>query len=414
MSTPSTTGPSVNPLFPGPQWTSFRFIDSDVMDSQFKHQLGLALYGMSDIGECLEALRTIGVDDEESWLRAWTARAEVLQQRAELAEEEGRSISAASAYLRASSYWRAGLMHFSFPEDPRVKANALAGYHCYDRYLALSDYPGEYVEIPYEDSFLPSYLYRSPHARGPAPVLIFFQGRDAWPEDTRWVYDGAMRRGYHCLTVQCPGQGMALRVNGLTFRHDWEKVVTPVVDVVVGLDGVDPDRVGLMGASFGGYLAPRAAAFEKRIKLLVANPGYLAWGPTIRASLPDSLNAAWEAGPDAFNAAVAAVGEHSALVEWYVRDSSWKHGVSTPYELFAELDACDLTEVAGRIECETLVMDGTEEAYSPGQAEQLYDALTCPKTFLVFDESTTAQLHCQAGGEATAAEFTLDWLDGRL
>ncbi|MBB5953705.1 pimeloyl-ACP methyl ester carboxylesterase [Saccharothrix tamanrassetensis] len=207
---------------------------------------------------------------------------------------------------------------------------------------------------------------------------------------------------------------MALRVNGLPFRHDWEKVITPVVDVAVGIDGVDPDRIGLMGSSFGGYLAPRAAAFEKRLRVLIANPGYLQWGPTIKAALPDALTDALEAGPDAFNAAVAAVSAVAPVVEWYVRDSQWKHGVSTPYELFRELDACDLSEVARHIECDTLIMDGTEEAYSAGQAELLYDALTCPKEFLLFDASSTAQLHCQAGAEATASEFTLDWLDGRL
>lgn len=403
-----------NPLFPGPQWTSHQFIGSEVMDDQLKHQISMMYFGMSDLGECLEVARQIAVDDEESWMRAWTATAQNLQERAEAAEKRGQRVTAGSAYLRAATYWRASLMHFSFPEDPRTRENALTSYHCYDRYLEMSDYPGEYIKIPYEGSFLPSYLYRSPVAQGRAPLLIFFQGRDAWPEDTRWVYDGAIRRGYHCLSVQCPGQGMALRVNDLRFRHDWENVVTPIVDVAVDLEGVDRDRIGLMGLSFGGYLAPRAAVFEKRLKVLVANPGVLSWGASIKAGLPDMLTRALVEGPDSFNATVTAVSTQSRLIDWFLRDASWKHGAATPYELFQEFEKCDLTDVAADIDCETLVIDGTEESYSTGQARQLYDALTCPKDFLLFDEASTAQLHCQNGATATAAEFTFDWLDGRL
>lgn len=400
-----------NPLIAGPRWTSHQFIASEVMDDQIKHQLSMMFFGMSDLGECLEVARQIRVDDEESWVAAWSERAHALQQRAEAAEKRGRNVTAGDAYLRASTYWRASLMHFSHPEDPRTRANAISSY---DRYLTLSGYPGEPVRIPYEGSFLHSYLYRSPVAKGPAPLLIFFQGRDAWPEDTRWVYDGAIRRGYHCLSVQCPGQGLTLRLNNLPFRYDWEKVVTPIVDVAVTLDGVAPDRIGLMGLSFGGYLAPRAAAFEKRLKVCVANPGVLHWGDSIRSGLPESLGDALAAGPEVFNGAVASMAAHSPLAEWFLRDSAWKHGTSTPYELFQEFDACDLTDVAAGIECETLVMDGAEERFSTGQAELLYDALACPKEFMLFDEDSTAQLHCQNGGTATAAEYTFDWLDGRL
>src|SRR5262249_37077747 len=194
--------------------------------------------------------------------------------------------------------------------------HARASYAAYDRYLALSGYPGEYLEIPYEDSFLPAYLYRSPSAPPNAPLLILGQGRDAWPEDSRWVYDGAMRRGMHCLSLHGPGQGLALRLNGLPFRPDWENVIRPVVDVVVALDGVDPDRVGLMGLSFGGYLAPRAAAFEHRLKVCIADPGVLDWGTAVKAHFPPALLAAFDAGPDAFDAAVAALLAETPRFRW--------------------------------------------------------------------------------------------------
>lgn len=395
-------------------WTAFHFLEDPVLDDQFRHYLSLMLYGMSDLGECLEVARQLELHDEDRWLSAWTEMAERIQARAAAAERGGKTVSASSAYLRAATYWRASLMHFSFREDPRVRRNALAAKDCYERYLELSGYPGEYVEIPYEGSFLPAHFYRSPTASDRAPVLIMHQGRDAWPEDTRWVYEGAIRRGIHCLAFHGPGQGLALRLNGLPFRYDWEKAVTPVVDFVVDLPGVDPERVALMGLSFGGYLAPRAAAFEKRIRVCIADPGVLDWGRSVFDNLPPHLSAAFDAGAEAFDSAVATMCEGQPLPTWFIRDSLWKYGVSSPYELFQRLIACDLTEIAGQITCETLVMDGTSEVFTKGEAQKLYDALTCPKSFMLFEPESTAQLHCQNGGNAVAAERLFDWLDERL
>lgn len=400
--------------FTGPWWTSFHFVDDVVMDDQFKHYLGQMFFGMTDLGECLEVARKLNSGDEQGWISAWSEMAGQLQERAEASEQRGKRVSAASAYLRAASYWRASLMHFAFPDDPRMRGNSITAYECYDRYLELSGYPGERVMIPYEGSELYAYLYRAPDAPAEAPLLIFNQGRDAWPEDTRWVYDNAIRRGIHCLAVHGPGQGLSVRLNNLPFRPDWEKVITPVVDVAVALPGVDADRIGLMGLSFGGYLAPRATAFEHRIKVCVADPGVLDWGASIRGNVPPEFTQAFEAGQEIFNSTVGAAMADDELQGWFLRDSLFKHGVDNAYDLFAQLTECDLTPYVHQIECETLVMDGTEEKFSSGQAFKLFEALQCPKEYLLFDESTTAQLHCQNGATGVAAESMFDWLDERL
>jgi hypothetical protein len=410
----TTTETGTNALFPGPTWTSHHFVDELTMDDQFKHYLSMMFFGMSDLGECLEVARQISPNDEDSWISAWSAMAERVEARAQRADHSGKNVTASSAYLRASTYWRASLMHFGHHEDPRVVDHAKKSRRCYDRYLELSNYPGQYLEIPYEGSFLPAYFYSAPDAPSSAPLLVFNQGRDAWPEDTRWVYDGAIRRGIHCLAFHGPGQGLAIRLNHLPFRHDWEKVVTPVLDVACDLPGVDAARIATMGLSFGGYLVPRAAAFEKRVKVCVANPGVLSWGQMLRASWPEQALEAFSAGPDAFNRIVGELLTESPTHGWFFRDSCWKHGVSTAYELFQAFDACDNTPVVDQITCETLVMDGTEEVFWHGQARKFFDALRCPKHYMLLDETTTAQLHCQNGANATAAELMFDWLDERL
>ena len=62
--------------------------------------------------------------------------------------------------------------------------------------------------------------------------------------------------------------------------------MTPVIDFVLKLPGVDPKRVALMGRSLGGLLAPRAAAFERRIAALIANDGLYDYAAAQLARVP--------------------------------------------------------------------------------------------------------------------------------
>src|SRR5215467_8822977 len=69
-------------------------------------------------------------------------------------------------------------------------------------------------------------------------------------------------------------------------RPDWENVVRAVVDFVLARPEVDPGRVALIGWSFGGYLAPRAASGEPRLAACIADPGQWDLLEALRAGLP--------------------------------------------------------------------------------------------------------------------------------
>ncbi len=130
------------------------------------------------------------------------------------------------------------------------------------------------VEIPCEGKALPAYLFLVDTSGRKRPLLIAHTGLDCGIEEMYFgIGHAAVRRGYNCLIFEGPGQGGAIRELDLPFRHDWEKVVTPVVDFAVGLKEVDPGRIALFGMSMGGYLAPRAAAYEPRIRACIAAAG---------------------------------------------------------------------------------------------------------------------------------------------
>lgn len=387
-------------LLPGPHWTSIKFSKNILMDALVKHVLGLMSYGMSDFGEVLEVVGQLKASDEDAWITSWSTMAERLQDRADVANRSGNLITASTAYLRASTYWRVSLMCFSDPDDSRMFDYSRNSSKCYERYLRLSGYPGQYVEIPYENNFLPGHFYRSPVAVDNAPLLIITPGRDTWAEDTRWVYEGAIRRGIHCLIYDGPGQGFALRLNNLRFRHDWESVMGAVIDFAIEIPGIDPSRIGAMGLSFGGFLTSRAVAFEKRIKVCVVDPGNLSWGGTIINALQTFSN--------------LPINEVPPQMRNLVKDYAWKHGVSNSIkEVIQVLQIYDNTSIVDQIECDMLVMDGTEEM-SRGEAERFLNALKCPKDYLLFDATSTAQAHCQIGAYATATEYLFDWLGKRL
>ncbi len=82
---------------------------------------------------------------------------------------------------------------------------------------------------------------------------------------------GALARGYNVLFFDGPGQQSQLFEQGSFFRHDWEAVITPVVDFLLGRPEVDAGKLALYGVSQAGYWVPRAIAFVHRPAAAVAD-----------------------------------------------------------------------------------------------------------------------------------------------
>jgi dienelactone hydrolase len=144
------------------------------------------------------------------------------------------------------------------------------------------------VLVPYAGTTLPAYFSQAPAAdKGPVPVMIMWNGLDSTKEHMyssgHWAELAA--RGISALMVDCPGSGEALRLQGLTARVDTEAWAAACVDYLLTRGDVDPAAIGLVGWSLGGYYAPRAAAFEKRLALVVAWGANHDWGAVQRRRL---------------------------------------------------------------------------------------------------------------------------------
>ncbi len=251
------------------------FFDNEDFDGQFLRALSYTAYGGADIGECFETASRIKEGERTSWYEAFTKTADRLRQDADESLENARKVSARRSYLRASNYYRAAEFYVRADRnDPRSLQGWQSSHDCFAKAAELFDPPFEAVEIPYEGPTLPGYFFSVDDSGERRATVITMTGMDGYQEETYFgVVAAALERGYNCLTYDGPGQGGVLRQREVPLRPDWEAVVIPVVDFAVGRPGVDPDRMILIGRSFGGYLAPRGAAFEHRLAAVIADPG---------------------------------------------------------------------------------------------------------------------------------------------
>jgi dienelactone hydrolase len=384
--------------------------------------LGHAAYGGADIGEVLTTAQAITAGDYDSWHDEWLATADWVSAEADKMLAEGHRISARDGLMRANNYYRSAefFLHGN-PDDPRIDHAYNRGRECFRAAAALFDPPIEPVEIPYEGTVLHGYFYPAAGSdTSPRPTMIMHTGFDGTCEELHWCGAAAgQERGYHVLTFDGPGQAAARHLDGLVFRPDWENVVTPVLDWLLARPGVDPTRVGLLGLSMGGLLAPRAAAFEHRLAACVAMDGVYDLGLTVTENMPgtrdEAETALRAASAPELDAMIERLMTVNPNIRWAATHGQYVMGVDSPRAFLASyLDYTLADGTAEQITCPTLVCDAQEDIFFDGQPKLLFEHLTCEKTLLDFTTAEGAGAHCQSGAQRLAFGRIYDWLDDVL
>lgn len=390
----------------------------ELFGAQTLRALGVAPYGGSDVGECLTTLARVRGTDLNTWYDSWNYTATRMMRLAEQEESAGRTESARLAYWRASTYYRtAGVMLLGAPLDRRAVESNRRQTEAFRRGAVLLALPPEVVEIPYETTTLPGYLFRVDQDSKPRPLLIGMGGYDSTAEEGYFYHAAAaLARGYHVLVFDGPGQGSALLQRGLVLRPDWESVVTPVVDFALAQRGVDGDRVALVGASLGAFLGPRAASAEHRLAALIADCGAYDLFASALARMPGPLASGFAASkprPVAIVRSILEQLEKRPTGGWSLRRGELVHGAPDPLSYVEMLREYTLEGYAERITCPTFVCNAEGDEIS-ASAPQLVAALTCPKEFVTFSAADGAGDHCEAGARTLFHARSLGWLDDLL
>jgi pimeloyl-ACP methyl ester carboxylesterase len=367
-------------------------------DAQLKRSLGYVVAGGAEISECLSAGQEIKKGDYNGWHDAWFALANHLQKQADEVTDKS-PISAGEMLLRASNYYRTAYFFLEEdPQDARIKKCLNRSKNSYKTASHLLRIPCQAVNIPYMDTQLPGYLYLTDKHN--APLLIDTGGGDSTLEELYFTSGcPALRRGYHCLTFEGPGQGSVLRLQNMPFRHDWEHVITSVVDFLEKFFPELSKNLILTGSSFGGYLAARAVTVERRIKACILNPGIL--NPARRLAESSKL----------FQLAMKMLMRVQKDVKFKIKSRYMRFGASSFSEFIEKLKLFSLEKSVDKIQCPMLVLDNEEEHLSAGEAVRLYHQLKCSKLYYKFKKDENTGGHCQPFAQNKTQEMIFDWID---
>lgn len=398
--------------------TRVRGFDRAELDFQLLRQMGIAAHGGASVGECLAVAAEVGDGGPAGWCRAFSALGERQAAYATERAARGHNHSAHAGFLRASNSFRAVEYYTPF-SDPAHRAAGLRSRQLFTAAMERSPWHFEVVEVPFEGRALPAYWFApdpDPGTTGAGPVLVAVSGFDGTLEETYLqIGSPALERGYRVLLVAGPGQMDTMRFHpDLTFRPDYESVIGPALDGVLARPSVDAGRVALLGVSFGGYFATRAAAHEPRLAALVANspivdlhaymtsfvgfdpaglPPESDFGIADLASIPDA-----DMPPEKKEMT-------ASLITRFGRAS-----FAATYRYLREfrVSGSDLA----RITCPSLGVAGEGEGAEPlAQLETFNRAVGGRSDRHLFTAAEGADSHCQAGNPALGAAVVLDWLD---
>ncbi|HEX4112962.1 MAG TPA: alpha/beta fold hydrolase [Stellaceae bacterium] len=387
----------------------------ELFEAQWLRTAGHAGAGGAEIGECLAVARAIRERDTASWYIAWHGLAEHVLAEAETSKAAGHRVSARGAYLRAANYFRAAYTFlFGAPVDPRLVAAYRQHRAAFAAAGALMNPAAEPVAFPYEGHALRGYFLRAAYDRVARPTVIVNGGYDSTAEECYWWSGAAaLARGYNVILFDGPGQGAALIEDGLPFRPDWESVIAPVVDYARMRGEIDPARIALLGISFGGYLAPRAASGEPRLAALIADPGEYSLFEEMRSRLPLVIAREFPDG----NPWILRLLEfmlkrrlRHPTKGWGLRRGLWVHGVDDPLAYLRLTADYSVKGRARDISCPSLICTAEQDEIGV-TARKLYDSLTCDKRFILFTADEGAGNHCEAGARALFNQRAFDWLD---
>jgi pimeloyl-ACP methyl ester carboxylesterase len=316
----------------------------------------------------------------------------------------GRKALEESRFMHATIYYRSAEF-FTLPADPEKEL-------LYDQFIELFDKAFQEdemqrIKIPYKGSNL-SVIKVLPSGKSKGTILLH-GGMDSFLEEWYLMMKYIAARGYEVIGFEGPGQGASLIKGGIPFDIRWEKPTSEI------LDYFNLDQVTLIGLSVGGWLCLRAAAFESRIKRVIAS------GHTIHYMDIPPAPIAWMFEffmrfENLFNKSSYWKMRRNIRMKWEISQQMHITKSKTPLEAARKM-AISLSKKnmhAERIKQDVLFFSGKNDHFIPirlhkRQVNALINANTV--TDKIFTKEDHAQNHCQIGNIQLALDTMILWMN---
>jgi len=359
---------------------------------QFDFQINRILtYGdkACDINELKSA--SVKITDFNSWYSTW-------KNLGETAEKNSRTLHAAYYYRLAEFFLTQSA------EKQEMYEKSVANFHK----TILADGSLKVAYVPYENTSMKTFVFCSERAIG---NLVVFGGYDSFIEEFYLPVKELAESGYNIYLFEGAGQGETLK-KGLTFEPYWEKPMKAV------LNYFNLDNVCVIGISWGGYLALRAAAFEKRITKVVAYDVLYDGFDCMTSPFPKAIKILMRflfriKSKYIINAILNKAKQKKLIVNWAISHGQYITGEKTPYDFYVHLKKHTLKGIMEKIECDVLLLAGEKDHYiSNSHFHILMNGLIKAKsvTGKMFTEAEGGAEHCQIGNHQLAINYILKWL----
>jgi dienelactone hydrolase len=335
------------------------------------------------------------VGDDRAWFDEWARMGDQVEARGREAERQGHRLTAAACLMRAAHYYQVGERFYQHgPRSPDIYRKAVKSFA--DGAALLRRPRIESVEVPYGDKALPALFVHPDRQVGGevAPAMVFFDGFDITKEIQYFKgIPELAARGIGCLIVDGPGNGESIRFRGLPLIAETEKYATAAYDYLAGRKEVDPNRIGVMAISLGGYYAPRAAALEPRFACCIA------WGA--QWDYHETWRRRFELLDNGTLPSLSVPPEHLM----------WIFGVDSRDAAMKKLEGFRLDGIVQKMKCPFLLTHGAGDEQIPlAIAEKCFAAVgSANKTLKVFTREEGGFHHCQVDNVTIGTNFMWDW-----
>jgi len=306
------------------------------------------------------------------------------------------------------AYYIRGAEFSMFANDPRKEPTRRRFIQLMRDQFDIAE--SDHFAVPYESSALSAYRVTPPDPRG---TLVIHGGFDTYIEEWFPMQRYFANAGLDVVIFDGPGQGSALHDGHLYFTPEWHKPVGAV------LDYFKLDDVTLLGISFGGCLALRAAAHEPRVRRVVAddtdtNHLEVMLG-LVKPSVRATLTALLRMGADhAIDRLFERASKESAVSAFGVQQGMLVTGSKTPSGYLKQLQLYHTDDVSPLVEQDVLLLGGTEDFCIPlhmfhDQIRMLTGSRSV--TARLFTREEQGQQHCQIGNLGLQFRVIRDWIE---